>query len=382
MSTETSLSPGARQLWRAARTPLAIGLVVLLAALVAAVAVGTGNRGLLDPDGVDGSGSRALAELLRDEGVDVRVARTTAEALRGDGTLFVPLPGRLRESQLADIREGARHIVVVAPDEDALRVLAPGVRPVLGAGAVQRTEPRCALPEATAAGAAELGGDAYRTSSAVAGELARCYPTDGGPSLVRVTGQGRTVTVVGTPEPFRNDRLDRQGNAALTMNLLGGDPDLVWYLPRPEPVPDGQQRSLVDLIPAGWGWAAAQLAVAVVLVAAWRARRLGPVVSERLPVVVRAAETVEGQARLYRRARAREHAADTLRTACRARLIVMLGLAPTAEPAAVIAAVAARTGRSAVEIGDVLYGAAPGDDAALTELARSLDAVEEGIRRS
>ena len=45
----------------------------------------------------------------------------------------------------------------------------------------------------------------------------------------------------------------------------------------------------------------------------WRGRRLGPLVVENLPVVVRASETMEGRARLYQKSSARLHALDALR---------------------------------------------------------------------
>ena len=55
------------------------------------------------------------------------------------------------------------------------------------------------------------------------------------------------------------------------------------------------------------------LAVLGGLLVLWRARRLGPVVTEPLPVVVRSAEVVEGHGRLYSRAGARDRAAAALR---------------------------------------------------------------------
>ena len=57
-------------------------------------------------------------------------------------------------------------------------------------------------------------------------------------------------------------------------------------------------------------WIVWQLWLVVVLVALWKGRRLGPLVAEQLPVVVRASETVEGRGRLYRSRRARDRAAD------------------------------------------------------------------------
>ena len=71
----------------------------------------------------------------------------------------------------------------------------------------------------------------------------------------------------------------------------------------------------------------------MLLVALWKGRRIGPLVAERLPVVVRASETVEGRGRLYRSRRARDRAADALRTATLQRLLPRLGLGANAAAA-------------------------------------------------
>ena len=112
--------------------------------------------------------------------------------------------------------------------------------------------------------------------------------------------------------------------------------------------------------------------VAVLLVAFWRGRRLGPVVAERLPVVVRAAETVEGRGRLYRARRARDRAAAALGAGR------STGSPPgSASPRRragrrVVAAIAVRTGQDPQEVGAALYGPPPADDAGLVGLARIL----------
>jgi len=100
-------------------------------------------------------------------------------------------------------------------------------------------------------------------------------------------------------------------------------------------------------------------------------------VGEALPVVVPAAETVRGRARLMRAARARGTAAGELRMATVRRLSEMLGLGPDAPRAAVVAAVAGRTGRGANDVDELLYGTDPPDDAALVTLATALDELEE-----
>jgi hypothetical protein len=129
-----------------------------------------------------------------------------------------------------------------------------------------------------------------------------------------------------------------------------------------------------------------QLGVAVLLIAWWRVRRLGPIVAEPLPVVVRSAEAVEGRARLYRSRRARDRAADALRAGARERLVRPLGLPSSAAQdmsvaAQVAAAVAERTGQPQTAIGLALYGPAPVDDAELVGLADYLDDLEGQVRR-
>lgn len=134
-------------------------------------------------------------------------------------------------------------------------------------------------------------------------------------------GDGDTV-VLGAPDILYNSRLDEHGNASLALQLLGSRPHLVWYLPSlsDASATDAGDQSFFDLLPSGWLWGTLQLFIAAGLAALWRARRLGPLVPERLPVAIRASETVEGRARLYRKANARDRAATALRSTTRTRL--------------------------------------------------------------
>jgi hypothetical protein len=362
---------------------VAIGLLVVLTGVLVASFATQPVRGLLNPDAVDSSGSLALARLLRARGVTVTVIRTSAELDRAgpNTTVLVTQPERLGTSALRATHRSTADLVLVAPTPPALTELAPRVELATLHHTVQRREPGCPLPAATVAGPTELGGERYRAPGGV-----ECYPGKDGAALVQVVDAGRTVTVLGTPAPLTNGELAEGGNAALALRLLGAKPALLWYLPGPEPV-EGAPRDLDELVPPGWWWAALQLALAAVLAAVWRARRLGPVVSEALPVVVRAVEAVEGRARLYRRGAARGHAADTLRAATRARLAPLLGLGrPDGEqaiaPEALVDAVTARTGRAPTEVTELLYGAAPVDERAMVELAGKLDDCEREVLRT
>ncbi|GHF23796.1 hypothetical protein GCM10017786_67530 [Amycolatopsis deserti] len=370
----TSVAPDARRIWRAARAPLVIAVIVLIGAVVVLLGSAGQQRGSLDPESVQPGGSRALARLLEQQGVRIVPARTYAEAeaaLRGEATLLVTGPDAVEPGRLAALRSRATDAVLVGPGDPVLDILVPGVV-VSGEVEPSAREPGCTVAGAVAAGNAVLGGFTYEAHGRARG----CY--DG--TLLQLPGDRGTTTILGDGTPMTNDRLDEVGDAALTMRLLGRHATLVWYVPTPGDTGAGLgARSFTDLIPRPWLFGAIQLGVAAVLFALWRARRLGPVVTEQLPVVVRAAETTEGRARLYRRAGAADHAAATLRQAAIGRMRPLLGLGAGAEPAAVVAAAAARTGRPGAAVGELLYGPAPGDDAGLVRLADELDRIEREI---
>lgn len=371
----TAVSPTGAALWQAARGPAVIAVLVVTVAIGLALVSRGGDGGALHPEDVGPTGSRALARIIGAEGVRVELVETTAAAVDamagGDATLLVTRPAMLLPPQLDAIARATRaagsggvELVLVAPADDALATFAPSLHEAGSVGVTDR-EPDCAL--ADAAGNADLGGSRYLSTDAAD----RCYDD----TLARVDG----VTVVGSGVFLHNRHLDEDGNAALAMRLLGRHDRLVWYVPTSgDPATAGAQRPLSELMPAGWRFGTLQLAVAVVLLALWRARRLGPVVAEPLPVVVRGAETVEGMARLYRRAGARDRAADALRQATVSRIATMIG--STTE---VPDAVAQRTGRDAGEVRRLLDGTEiPADDAALVRLADRLDALEKEVRRT
>jgi hypothetical protein len=375
---------------RAWRWPLAALGILLLGSLVTALALGGDSGGTLDPDSASADGSRALATLLQDHGVKVVPERTTAAAISAvraapDGaTLVLTDPGLLSNGQLDTLAAtSAARLVVVQPDPLSTRRLTGDAASVWTTpeGQDRLVDPTCSDPDAVAAGNADIGdGDAFRGTSAPG-----CYRLPGdGYALVTLTGPGSADTVlVGSRTPFRNDRLADHGNAALALRLLGRHPTVVWYLPDsadPDAASDGR-KSFTAVLPAGWRWGALTLVLAIALLALWQARRLGPVVTERMPVAVRAAETVEGRARLYERGHVTDRAAGALREATRSRLAGRLGLPRAAATTDVAAAIAARGGRPAMETLQVLAGPVPADDAALVGLASALDRLEAEVGR-
>jgi hypothetical protein len=241
--------------------------------------------------------------------------------------------------------------------------------------------PACSLAAATAAGPVTTGYYSYRVPDGGVG----CYPLVDGYALVAFEQDGRHVTLVGDATPFTNGKIADDGNAALALNLLSAQPKLVWLAPATvgASADSSDRSSLTSLLPDRLKWAALQLAIAVVLLAIWRGRRLGRLVPEALPVVVRQAETVVGRARLYRRAQACGRAADALRASTRARLAARLGVAtsrfsPSGKDV-LVDAIATHAGRDENDVGSLLYGSAPVDDRELVSLAQRLAALEREV---
>ncbi|WP_338699596.1 DUF4350 domain-containing protein [Streptomyces sp. Q6] len=391
----TSTTPTVRQVWTRTRG-IALALTVLVIAAVAIAAVRSGEKhGTLDPRSADQYGSRAVAELLADRGVSTRVVTTTAEARAATGpdtTLLVAAPGLLTPHQQDQIQAATTdshgRTILVAPGAATVERLAPGVTTDAAPSAGTTLAPDCALPAARRAGPAETGGG-HRYDTTLS-DADSCYPSDGAATLLRLpatTGHGDTV-IIGSPDILLNDRLDKQGNASLALQLLGTRPHLVWYLPSlsdDAAATDAENdRSFVDLIPEGWLWGTLQLFIAAALAALWRARRLGPLVPERLPVAIRASETVEGRARLYRKANARDRAATALRTATRTRLAPLLGV-PVSQahsPEIFLPALTRRLTSPGQDPHTLLFGPPPTTDAALIALADHLDALEREVRNS
>ncbi|MFI7346762.1 DUF4350 domain-containing protein [Streptomyces sp. NPDC049936] len=388
----TSASPTARQIWTRGRG-VALALVLLLAGAVAIAVVRSGDHhGELDPRSADPSGSRAVAELLADRGVSTRVVTTLDEARAATGpdtTLLVAAPDLLTERQQTRLRSAVTgsggRTVLVAPGGPAVERLVPGVTADPALSFDSTLAPACDLPAARRAGTADTGGLRYSTHV----EADACYPSRRLATLLRVpdnSGEGTPgdTVVLGARDILVNDRLDDHGNASLALQLLGSRDHLVWYLPSLSDVPDpDDERGFFDLLPSGWLWGTLQLFVAAALAALWRARRLGPLVPEKLPVAIRASETVEGRARLYRKANARDRAATALRSATRTRLAPLVGV-PVSQahtPESLLPALSAHLHGDGQSLHTLLFGPPPGDDAALIALADQLDALESEVRR-
>lgn len=358
-----------------------VGLVVIGAvAVFTSILTSPRPGGYLDAESTSPNGTHALIALLEDAGVTVTVADTVSDveaAASPDTLLVIAQTYYTPDGELLDrVADVPGDRLVVAPGTALRETVASGIK--RSALTSYDGEPDCDLEEAQRAGTVDFAAaGGFEASGTTA--VTTCY----GGALARYTDRGRTVTVVDDGSFLTNEALLTEGNAALAMNLAGTRQQMIWYAPQDFEV--GQEptaQEFTDLIPERVDWIVWQLCLVVALVAIWKGRRIGPLVSEQLPVVIRASETVEGRGRLYRSRRARDRASESLRTATIQRLVPRLGLGHTATPHEIVTAAAARSTHHPQYLDRLLYGPPPTTDDELVHLAHALDDIERQVAYS
>lgn len=370
----------------------------------------------LSPTSDEGVGAMRLAQRLTSVGVTVDVRKDSPGLLTAIGvtdgpvTVFVTTPEMVYPDYLRRLATLPARVRVV--------MVTPGERELTAAGLdVQVSRPRwaAATPEpGCATDFAEAGPAAVQRWRYFATEYSAEHCYNNGILDFRSTGFSR-MTVVGAPDPFRNDRAGDTGNSDLAVALLARTPKLVWLdlhereeppPPSPSPTPEepeaepsvevsqqpqepgpaesretssagggtaegdgGGGNPLTETFPPVVWATLLLLALAGVALALASARRLGVPVAEPLPARVRAAESVRGLGGLYRRARARDTSLEAVQVAARGRLAAHYGLPPTTGVPELIAHVAARTGQPEEEIRRVLCGGAGETDEELAVAA-------------
>ncbi|WP_377089855.1 DUF4350 domain-containing protein [Pseudarthrobacter scleromae] len=326
-------------------------------------------------------GARAVAQILGRHGVAVHdagnygAAIAALEAGSSPTLLLYDRNGFLDGPRLRTLAASAQRVVVVSPRLQTLDTLDAGIRQagvVPDASAV--LEPGCSLPDPEAAG----------TVSGESGFLydggTTCYRPDGSSAGLLAVSSDAQLTVVGSTAVFSNGQLDSLGHAALAIRTLGPSPDLVWYIPTLEDLDTGGSPASLDELAPGWArFLGPWLALVALAAIAWRGRRLGPLVFEPLPVVVKAAETAEGRARLYQDSRAVDQARDNLRAGTLVRLSGHLRTGPGATADQVIDAAAGLLGKPARELRE-LINERPGTEARLVAWSRELDTLEKEVK--
>lgn len=371
--------------WKRFGWVIALALVSLVVLAILVFTRAPSSTAPLSTDNAQPEGARAVAEILRQQGVEVTESSTlsgSSKALGARGTLVIASYSFLDEDQIASILAWPGPVVWLEPDSYDLEY----IHESLAYGGPDGDAPvsaQCALPAAQNADTIVAPGPRINLQWSTA-TVSTCFVnSEDGSVLMRVTrAPADPMSVIAAPSFLTNGGLAEAGNAALALHLLGTTDTVAWYMGSPY---DGStlgsegQGGIVLIAPA-WVNAAALAAALVFLMAGlWRGRRVGPLMTEPLPVVVPASEATRGRARLYRRGRAFGHAAAALRAGSARRLAQRLGLGPHANRATLASAVAASSSAEAATVDFLLFGPPPRDEAAMLDLVRRLDALESEV---
>lgn len=379
VAAQEAVTPTIGSTLRRARFWVVTAVVVVVIALGGAILNSTTSAGgTFDPANPGPAGGRALRSVLEQQGVRVTDTTTLAATASTSGTLLVDdAEARITADSWTKLLAGRTRVVVLSPDRTALDALLPGAT-AAGKPTGSTAPAGCDLALGRRAGAMSLTGVelSLRSSSATV-----CFrDASGAGQLVSGTRDGTRILLLADRTAFTNEHITASGNAAVALGALGTTADLVWFRQSTLDPAAGTGPTLQDLTPPWVTPVALLLLLAGFAATLWKGRRLGPIVIEALPVVVRSRETVEGRARLYNRGRARLHAADSLRIGAIRRIAPNLGLSRTASVDEVIEAAVRLTGRPRDAVAAVLLTADPATDGDLVRISDDLTRLEVAVR--
>lgn len=353
-----------------------IGVSIAVALLVVALLGGRPGRDgpPLDPRSDGPLGTSALIALL--ERLDAQVILTPGLPAAADDVAVV-LQDRLDDEQSASVQQWVRAggtLVVTDPAS----VLTP---PVVDQGLVPDTDPlepgSCSIPALSGVSRVDAG---LPLRFAPAEGDAVCFGDrrDGAFIVLTTVGTGQVVAVGGAAF-LTNELLGHEDNAVLAATLLAPVAGTRVRVVDP-PVPaGGGDKTLRELVPGGVQRALAQLGVAFVLYAVWRAIRLGQPVPEAQPVEVAGSELVGAVGRLLSRSRAPGVAAETMREAARRSLRRRLGVPPELPLSELAAVGAARLGLPLDDVRTAVDDRPVTTDAELLAVARAVASIHQEV---
>ena len=358
-----------------------VAVVVGVALVVVVAGRGEEEGNPLDPASPGPLGTKGLVEVLRELGGEVRVSGEPPGAGTETALLLSDDLSPGRRQRLLDWVGRGGTLVVADPSS--------GVTAVEQAGSTQiglldaEIERRCDVAALADVGrVAAPGGVVFEIpeGQGAPGGTRACFPrNDGAWLLVQPVGSG-TVVRLGGASVLVNRELGEADNAVLLASLLVPAEGTSVQVLQP-PLPGGGDAGLTDLIAPRVRLALWQLVVAFVLLALWRARRLGRPVAEPQPVQLPGAELVVAVGNLLQRAKGRGQAAGLLTDDLRRSLAERLGLPPSTPADQVADTVAARTGIPRERVLRTLTRSTPRDEAELVALSQAIDTVRREVIR-
>ncbi|MEA2521603.1 MAG: hypothetical protein QOI81_1249, partial [Actinomycetota bacterium] len=320
------------------------------------------------------SGLSALDRFLSASGVDVQRSGTPPTTAQGTFVLLIDRRTSKQEGQLLTWVESGGRLIVADPVSPffvryGVTTDRAGVfgTTTIGTG--------CVRPETLGVNEIQVGAtDQVLTPSAP--NASPCFAQGGaGYAQFLPVGRGEIVLLGGTS--FLSDGLlNHADNAVFAYGVLNAGGPVVFG---PASPPDAVPHSVWSLIPGKAKAVIWELAIAALLFAVARARRLGRPVPEATISPIPSGELVRATARLYHVAGARAFCATTLRRSMIERSARRLGLAPDPDHRRQSEAIVRRLETRDPAVQSMLDGPEPASDEAFVVLCRELERFADQI---
>jgi hypothetical protein len=353
-----------------------VGLVLVIAVAFAIVGSGNDRSGdPLSPDSTEEDGLRALVLLAESFGADVDVI----DGAPGDGHAVAFMASdRFGRTDTSDLRRWVRRggILVVTDPQSSF---APDLGGPLGTGIVDDQSidaGNCTIAALSNARTVDVGTVfVYRPPSPAS---TRCF-TVGGDALIVATPEGSgTIVSIGGPSIFLNRRLDDADNAVVAVDLLAPRRDTKVAFIRGPSLGAGDE-SLWSLIRPGIRFGFLQIALAFLLYAIWRGRRLGRPVLEIPRVEIEGSELVTAVGHLLERTNSPMYAASVLRADARRDLARRIGGGRADDPETLAVLLDVRAGADRERVRSLLSDVPIADEQQLVALAHELQTLREEV---
>jgi hypothetical protein len=360
----------------------------VLVTVLAVVAIGGGGRDgdPLSPTSDAPLGTSAMVALAGDLGAEVDVSDSLPDLGADDApavvVLFLDLLDDDQRDALEDWVTAGGVLVVTDPVSSFTPPVSDEFVTIDDLAPASRLAAACDIDALEGIDVADVdprnGGVLYEPDPGATS----CVDNGSGDAYIVATDRGEgTVVAVGGAGMMVNAALAEGENAPVVTALVAPEEGTRLLVLEPGPLAGSStgRRSLRELIPAGVWRAILQLAVAFVVYAVWRSRRLGRPVPEPAPSPIAGSELVAAVGTLLDRSRSPGHAADLLRRDLRRFLGDHLGVPPDT-PADVLATLAAeRTRIDPAALQAALGGPPVTDDQQLAALAATIDRIRQEV---
>ncbi|MEO8692022.1 MAG: DUF4350 domain-containing protein [Acidimicrobiales bacterium] len=357
------------------RGVLWVALVVIIVVAFAIVGRGDGHSTQpLAPDSTAASGMRALVLLAESFGADVDVIDGAPAA---DRTVAFMPADRYGRTDTSDMRLWVRNggILVVADPQSSF---VPRLGGLLGSGVVQ--------DDSLDAGDCTIGALSQAQTVRVEGAFlfrpptpsTRCFTVSGDALIVAIPEGKGTIVAVGGSSIFQNGHLDDADNAVVAVSLLAPKQGTKVAFVRGPSFGSGDE-TLWGLIRPGIRYGLLQIALAFVVFAIWRGRRLGRPVLEIPRIEIEGSEFVEAVGHLLERTNSPTYAAAVLRADARREIARRIGGGRADDAESLAALLDVRLGADRNRVRALLIDQPVANEDELVALAQQLQSLRQEV---